>query len=218
MKNFWRIAGCSVLFLVMVACGGPRRNPGRAYMPDMAYSRAYETYASTEKLKEKYPAITYNAMPVTGTMARGDMPAYELKNDSAGYAQSAAVKNPLNRDSINMKEAERLYLVNCGICHGPKRDGNGPLWKDGNGPFPAKPANLATDAKYTAMTEGTMFHSVTYGKNTMGSYASQLSTNQRWQVIAYIKMKQSAGAANDTAGAKSTAAMPVKDTAAKKMK
>jgi mono/diheme cytochrome c family protein len=216
MKKFWSIAGITTLVLMMAACGGPRRNPGRAYMPDMAYSRAYETYASTEKLKAKYPTINYNAMPVAGTVARGDMPAYELKNDSAGYVQSAAVKSPLNADSVNMKEAERLYLVNCGICHGAKLDGNGPLYKDGNGPFPAKPAALVGDAKYTAMTEGTMFHSVTYGKNMMGSYASQLSTKQRWEVIAYIKMKQSAGAAKDTVGAK-TATVPVKDTAAKKI-
>ncbi len=215
MKKIWIIATCSAVVLMMAACGGPRRNPGRAYMPDMAYSRAYETYASTEKLKEKYPTINYNSMPVAGTVARGDMPAYELKNDSTGYAQSAAVKNPLNADSINMKEAERLYLVNCGVCHGTKLDGNGPLWKDGNGPFPAKPATLVGDAKYTAMTEGTMFHSLTYGKNTMGSYASQLSTRQRWEVIAYIKIKQGAGVPKDTAGAK--AAVPVKDTAAKKI-
>jgi mono/diheme cytochrome c family protein len=218
MKNFWSITGCSAMLLIMTACGGPRRNPGRAYMPDMAYSRAYETYASTEKLKEKYPYITYNAKPVAGTMARGDMPAYELKNDSTGYAQSVNIKSPLDPAGVDMKEAERLYLVNCGICHGPKLDGNGPLWKDGNGPFPAKPANLATDTKYTAMTEGTMFHSVTYGKNTMGSYASQLSTKQRWQVIAYIKMKQAGGASKDTAGAKAPVMAAAKDTATKKTK
>ena len=41
-----------------------------------------------------------------------------------------------------------------------------------------------------AMPEGTMFHSVTYGKGQMGSYASQLNTKQRWKVIAYIKSKQ----------------------------
>jgi mono/diheme cytochrome c family protein len=42
------------------------------------------------------------------------------------------------------------------------------------------------------MAEGTMYHSVTYGKNSMGSYASQLSTEQRWMVIHYIKEKQAA--------------------------
>jgi mono/diheme cytochrome c family protein len=33
----------------------------------------------------------------------------------------------------------------------------------------------------------------------MGSYASQLSTKERWDVIAYIRSKQNpAGAANDS--------------------
>ncbi len=88
-----------------------------------------------------------------------------------------------------MKEAERLYLVNCGICHGAKLDGNGPLFNGGNGPYTAAPKNFM-DADMKAMPEGTMFHSVTYGKGQMGSYASQLNTKQRWEVIAYIKSKQ----------------------------
>jgi hypothetical protein len=37
-----------------------------------------------------------------------------------------------------------------------------------------------------------MFYSVTYGKNKMGSYASQLDTRQRWMVIDYIKSRQHA--------------------------
>jgi mono/diheme cytochrome c family protein len=53
------------------------------------------------------------------------------------------------------------------------------------------------------MAEGTMFHSLTYGKNAMGSYASQLSTKQRWMVITYVKSKQGAKAA--PAAADSTA-------------
>jgi mono/diheme cytochrome c family protein len=126
---------------------------------------------------------------VEGTIARGDMMAYSLKNDSVGYTQSASVKSPLIPGSVNMKEAERLYLVNCGICHGAKLDGNGPLFKGGEGPYTAAPKDF-TSAEMKAMPEGTMFHSVTYGKGQMGSYASQLNTKQRWEVIAYIKSKQ----------------------------
>jgi mono/diheme cytochrome c family protein len=212
MKKYWMIAGLAAVVLLTASCGGPRRNPGRAYMPDMAYSRAYETYASTENLKAK--GINYTAMPVTGTLARGEMLAiYPYANDSAGYVNSASVKSPLTADSVDMKEAERLYLINCGICHGTKLDGNGPLWKDGNGPYPNKPAALVGDAKYVTMAEGTMFHSLTYGRNNMGSYASQLSTKQRWEVIAYIKMKQN-GTGAKVDSAKATA--PVMDTAAKK--
>jgi SNF family Na+-dependent transporter len=40
------------------------------------------------------------------------------------------------------------------------------------------------------MPAGQMFYSLAYGKNTMGSYASQMTRKQRWQVIAYIKNKQ----------------------------
>ncbi|MFX5809022.1 cytochrome c, partial [Acinetobacter baumannii] len=42
----------------------------------------------------------------------------------------------------------------------------------------------------SVMPEGQMFYSVAYGKNLMGSYASQLSRKQRWMVIKYIKLKQ----------------------------
>lgn len=188
---------------IMIGCKKVKRSPGRTYMPDMAYSRAYETYhTSPEEMDQK--GIHYTAKPVEGTIARGDMFAYTLKNDSIGYVQSSSVNNPLNADSINMVEAERLYLVNCGICHGAKLDGNGPLWNDGNGPYPAAPKNLLGD-DMKAMAEGTMFHSVTYGKGQMGSYASQLNTKQRWEVIAYIKMKQAATGAKQPA-ADSTAA------------
>src|SRR5882724_6446934 len=189
MKKFLIITGFAAIGIIIASCNNVRRNPGRAYMPDMSYSRAYETYSSTEALQKE--GANYNAMPVQGTIARGDMFPYTLKNDSAGYVQSATVKNPLDSASIDKKEAERLYLVNCGICHGPKLDGKGPLFVSGAYP-PAPKDFMADDVK--KMAEGTMFHSVTYGKNMMGSCASQLSTKQRWMVIAYIKSKQGSAA------------------------
>jgi mono/diheme cytochrome c family protein len=195
MNKFFNVAITAVLATGLISCDNTRRNPGRAYMPDMAYSRAVETYASTDNLKDK--GINYTALPVAGTIARGDMMPYTLKNDSAGYAQSAMVINPLAKAAVDMKNAERLYLVNCGICHGPKLDGNGPLWKNGNGPFPAAPKNFM-DNEVKKLAEGTMFHSITYGKNLMGSYASQLNVRQRWEVITYIRSKQFPAGTADT--------------------
>ena len=187
MKKFLVIAG---FVLIVVGCDRARRNTGHAYMPDMAYSVAFETYAPAEERLAKYDAH-YNNQPVEGTIARGDMFPYKLKNDTAGYAQSASVVSPIS-SPMNAKdylEASRLYLVNCGICHGTKLDGMGPLYNNGSGPFTAAPKNFM-DAEVKKMPEGTMFHSVTYGKGQMGSYASQLSTTQRWMIIAYIKEKQ----------------------------
>lgn len=199
MKRNLIIAGVFLAGLTTTGCRMGKRDTGKVYMPDMAYSRAYETYASTENLKDK--GIYYDATPVAGTMARGDMLPYPYKNDSLGYALSANVKNPLPElDAKDYLEASRLFLVNCGICHGEKLDGNGPLYKDGTGPFAAKPADLAGNPTYQNMAEGTMFHSVTYGIRAMGSYASQLSTKQRWMIIHYIKEKQKVATGN--AGAK----------------
>ncbi|MEK0422098.1 MAG: hypothetical protein RLZ95_8 [Bacteroidota bacterium] len=185
--------------VTLTSCGDVKRTPGSIYMPDMAYSRAYETYADHSNLAAK--GINYTAMPVAGTIARGHEMPFTIPMDKAGdtvnYVASKAVPNPIDSMSVaETAEAERLYLINCGICHGAKLNGNGPLYKDGNGPYPAKPATLVGDAKYENMPAGQMFYSVAYGKNLMGSYASQLSRHQRWMIIKYIKDKQAAATAS----------------------
>jgi len=125
--------------------------------------------------------------------------------DTANYVASRNIPNPLPAlSAVDYLEAARLYLVNCGICHGEKLDGNGPLFNGGNGPYPAAPKNLMADPVVSKMPDGQMFYSVTYGKNAMGSYASQLSTKQRWMIIHYIKEKQ--GLANNKPAAADSSA------------
>lgn len=176
-----------------VSCSDIRRTRGREYMPDMAYSRAYETYAPHENLKAKN--IYYDATPVSGTIKRGEIFPFAIPKDrdgdSTNYVAARQVPDPFTSiDSNQLKEAERLYLINCGICHGPNLDGNGPLYNDGKGPYPAAPKNLVGDPVVSVMPEGQIFYSVTYGKGQMGPYASNLRTDQRWMVVHYVKMKQ----------------------------
>ena len=203
MKKIFIVTGFIGVAAAVISCGG-KRDTGRAYMPDMTYSVAYETYMeSAERLKHTTAEggqVFYNARPVEGTIARGDMPAYHLKNDTTDYnTTSKSVVNPLDKNTVDLKEAERLYLVNCGICHGTKLDGNGPLYNDGNGPYSAAPKNLVSD-EIKGKADGTIFHVITYGKGQMGSYASQLTTKQRWMVVDYIRSKQfpKGGAASGT--------------------
>lgn len=178
--------------ITLVESCDSKREPGKVYMPDMAYSRAYEAYAPNNLAKEN---INYIPAPVEGTIRRGDLFPYILPNDSNGYKMSAEVKDPLPPlDTVQMKEAQRLFNINCAICHGPNLDAQGPLATGGKVPAVA---NL-TLALYVNMRVGTMFHSITYGKNNMGSYASQLTREQRWMVIQYVKSRQaglSSGAA-----------------------
>lgn len=179
---------------IFVSCDS-KRQPGKIYMPDMAYSRAYESYAEldsnvfTMDVNNKGHKIYYNSSPVNGTVKQGELFPYTVPHDTNGYKISGSIKNPFDTIKISEKEMEetgRLYNINCGICHGAKGDGNGPLGTTGKiGGI----ANLTLPA-YKDMADGTMFYSITYGKNNMGSYASQLDRKQRWMVIKYVRNLQ----------------------------
>ena len=135
MKKIFAIA---FLVVFVISCSDVRRTPGAVYMPDMAYSRAYETFTvldSTQFTTDSTHTddrIFYNSLPVSGTIARGEELPFPYAKDAVGdttnYIASKQVVNPLPAlNSGQVIEAERLYLVNCAICHGPKLDGNGPL-------------------------------------------------------------------------------------------
>jgi hypothetical protein len=209
MKKLSVLFVCALAVFVVVSCGdNVRREPGRTYMPDMATSRAYETYSDHSNLAND--GINYTTMPVEGTVARDMELPYHLKNDSAGIAMSNSLVSPIKQFSASDSiETERLYLINCAICHGTALNGNGPLYKDGAGPYAAKPATLVGDPAIEAKGEGDYFHVQTYGKGQMGSYASQLSRKQRWMIARYIKNKQ-----RQKNGGAASAAAPAADSSA----
>jgi mono/diheme cytochrome c family protein len=205
-----------ISLVALVSSCDDKRSPGTIYMPDMAYSRTYEAYDlldstlfTNDVFDKGGNKIYFNASPVSGTIKRGEMFPYTLPNDSAGYAASAGVQNPLGTITPQeMEEAGRLYNINCGVCHGAKGAANGPLAGKVGGIV-----NLTLD-QYKQMKDGTMFHSITYGKNNMGSYASQLDRKQRWMVIKYVRTLQGGGQASTDSTA---AAKPGADSTAKPM-
>jgi mono/diheme cytochrome c family protein len=176
---------------ILISCKEYRRNPGKIYAPDMTYSRAFDYYNSTKEINEA--GASFNKLPVKGTVAREQgAPDHITEADSTGsYGRSF----PTDLTNKDVTEGSRLYLIYCGICHGQNMDGNGPLYNGGNGPYAAMPANLK-DAKYTNFTPGKIYHAIMFGKNMMGSYAAQLDTKQRWQVVAYIKKVQGESGGN----------------------
>lgn len=219
MKKLIIISIFSAAVAGFISCSDVKRSPGRVYMPDMFYSRAYETYALTEEQRAELlkQGIHFSNSPVPGTVKRGADFSFRIQKDSTGdstnYVASRQVRNPITSlDPSAMKESERLYLINCGICHGTGLDGNGPLYKDGTGPYAAKPRALVGDPVTDNMPDGQMFYSVTYGKGAMGSYASQLNATQRWMVIHYIKARQA-----EKNGGPKVGAPPQGDTASMRM-
>ncbi len=200
--------------LIFAGCDS-KRQPGKIYMPDMAYSRAYESFAKRDSakftmdmFKKGGDMIFFNNVPPAGTIKRGELFPYTLPNDSNGYKMSSTVKNPYDSVIITkaqMAEAGRLFNVNCAICHGAGGVANGPI---ATGGYVGGVANLTAEA-YVKMADGTMFHSITYGKGIMGSYASQVTRAQRWMIVKYIRTLQPK--------ADSTSSAATKDTTAKKI-
>ena len=176
----------------------------------MAYSRAYESYANRDStkftmdmFKKGGDMIFFNNLPPAGTIKRGELFPYSLPNDSNGYKMSSMVKNPYDSVEITktqIAEAGRLYNVNCGICHGATGVANGPI---ASGGYVGGVANLTADA-YVKMADGTMFHSITYGKGVMGSYASQVTRAQRWMIVKYIRTLQPKADSTSSAAAADT--------------
>ena len=190
--------------VVTVSSCDSKREPGKIYMPDMAYSRAYKTYVQldssfTEDSSELGYKIFFNRKPVDSTVKRGELFPYPYQNDSIGYKMSATVKNPLPAlSTADSAEASRLFNINCGICHGTDGKASGPLAKGGK----VGGIKDLTSAEAVDMADGTIFHIMTYGQNNMGSYASQLDRKQRWMIVQYVRTLQPKATTDSTATAK----------------
>ena len=206
MKKIAIIAALIVTTAVVLISCDNKRQPGKIYMPDMTYSRAYETYAErdtafTMDAADADHKIFYNGATVEGTMRRGELPPYTVPNDSNGLLNlSNLVKNPLTPlNTTDSLEAARQFNINCAVCHGAKAEANGPV--------AAKIGGVKSIiAASPGFSDGRIFHVMQYGQNNMGSYASQLSREQRWRIVQYIR----------TLEPKTTAASPAAAVAAPK--
>jgi hypothetical protein len=111
MKKFLIILSIATLSAAIISCKGAEGEyPGDTYAPDMTYSRAYETYgynSNDEYYSLKKRGIRYEARPVPGTIARGEMSSYPIPNSDSGYTQSIAYRNPNDTTALSnstMKE------------------------------------------------------------------------------------------------------------------
>lgn len=177
-------AGFISAFFLLQGCGKNPQSPGYEYMPEMYRSPSYETYGENAAFPDSMEARN----PVKGTIPRGHMP-YGFPNTNAGYDSAGVhLKNPYTITPEMIAEGEQIFKKFCAHCHGPKGMGDGTLIN--NGKFPPPPAY---SGQLKDLPEGKMFHSITYGKNLMGSHASQLTAEERWKVISYIQTLQKAG-------------------------
>lgn len=160
--------------LVSVSCKTDTA-PNYQFFPNMYDSVGYETYSESEAFNDGVEA----QLPVAGTVKRGWMP-FEIPNTAEGrtFAKDSLVV-PLKMTEANLATGKELYGVYCSVCHGTKGKGDGNLVKREK--FLGVPNYKDRD-----ITTGSIYHTIYYGLNSMGSHAGQLNEKERWQVALYV--------------------------------
>lgn len=145
--------------------------------------------------------------PVPGTVTLG----YELKNtfsqtpgsndrfaqqpgafsDAPDYLNTGIIGDsygdgiPVTVSRQLVERGRERFDINCAVCHGATGTGNGITSQFGLVGI----ANL-TDARIRTMPDGQIFNTITHGKNTMGAYGSNLTVEDRWAIITYLRALQ----------------------------
>lgn len=199
----------SVLMSAAVAvlawgCAAKGDHTGREYAPNMYHSVAYEPLSQItdedagawvnsldNRSGEYFNSNRFNPFrmnmrePAAHTVRRnahGWLP-YRSKNvpkDSIPLI-TANLKSPLDSASYTVAEGKFLYETYCDHCHGTKGAADGKVSDKYAGV-----ANLTGDA-YKGISEGHIFHVITYGAGLMGAHGSQVSPEDRWKIARYIK-------------------------------
>lgn len=175
MKSIYKL---TLLVCIAISVSSCKDNlkPNYQYMPNMYEHIGYDTYSEAAVFKGGVEA----QLPALGSIKRG-FDVYGYENSPAGYDLAKLnSKSPL--DSISLKENEKtkyLFEIYCGICHGNDGNGKGKLVTQGK-------ILGVPSYKDRIITEGSIYHVLQYGINSMGAYSNQLSQEERWMVSAYV--------------------------------
>ena len=178
------------------------------FLPEMVRTASYKAFDENENFANH---MTFQAPPPhTGSQ---DMPP-----DAYGASEADAVrageelKNPYGAEDLAAyTRGGEVFRTWCVPCHGGSGKGDGPVAMRG---FPAPPPLTSQSA--LAMKDGRIFHVITHGQNNMPGYASQISAEDRWKAVVYVRSlqrpalaaEQNAPAATAPAAAPAAAAAP----------
>ena len=161
-------------------CGARSDAPASEYMPDMARSPAYKAFAPNPATRT---GLTIQ-QPVAGTIARGYQPFHYGAGEDEAARAGRELRGPRGLGERVLEEGKELYQIYCLVCHGPEGKGDGPI----AGKIPTPPAYASE--RVSQFPPGRIFHVITMGSGKMPSYAAQLSAEERWKVVAYVRSLQ----------------------------
>lgn len=95
--------------------------------------------------------------------------------------ETAEIKNPVVSNVESATKGKEAYLDNCAACHGENLEG-----------LKAEEAGLKIDApnlkqRLKTHTDGDFFWKIDEGRGEMPSFKDELSDEEKWQIIYYIR-------------------------------
>ena len=94
-----------------------------------------------------------------------------------------SLKNPVPLNAQTLAAAKAIYEEKCLNCHGETGKGDGPEAMMYDPP----PANLADSHHVHEMTDGEIFRQISEGEKPMPAFKKQLTEEQRWQLVHYVR-------------------------------
>jgi mono/diheme cytochrome c family protein len=190
-KNYIVFAAFAILAsITMLSACSDNKSTGLEYARNMYDPIAY----NQDQPNKNFANGATSQTPPANTDPIGFV-KYPYPNTKEGYEASVALVNPMPLTEKNLLEGKHFFTVFCGPCHGEKGDGQGHIVKldKGISGVPAFFGPESTSSRGGLMKDmpaGKVYHTIVYGLNAMGSYASQLTPTERWKVVAYVQQLQ----------------------------
>jgi mono/diheme cytochrome c family protein len=175
--------------LVMLAgCSGPQRTPPLQVWDDMKVQEKFKPQGETAIFGDDHREAR---RAPEGAIARGHMTddsPYNTGMEGAVYTG----KNPVPVTMELLKKGQAKFYTYCTPCHDRAGTGQGmvpqrtPSWQ---------PANLTED-RVVQFADGDIFTVITNGRRSMPAYRFQISVEDRWAIIAYVRVLQRASLGN----------------------
>lgn len=197
MKLVGTVCAAVALVAMAASCGDKKtRSTGWEYARNMYDPLGYNPDQPNENFANGLTA----QVPPAGTTPVGFV-RFDYANTLEDYERAGTeVVNPIIRNAQHLEEGAKLFKAFCSPCHGLDGKGDGPITKDRTlvtkkgsrqlENFPPPPSystgNSSRGGAMKDLTDGKIYHTITYGVGLMGSHASQLSPEERWKVVMYV--------------------------------
>ena len=172
-----------LFILTLASCERTRNDPGYTYFPDMAYSRAYETFSENPVFSDGKTMRD----PVPGTIPREMVPFPYEKTDEDLARAGRELINPLKPTEENLARGKEMFERMCQQCHGEKGDGQGYLYTSKLYNYPP---GVLTAAQAVNRPDGEIYHIITVGRNVMGAHGPLIRPEDRWKIVMYVRVLQ----------------------------